>query len=61
MGRRIRAGDKVSVKLGRRFGWMKGATVVRRRKDNVTITGIWGKGVKGTLNKKFVRKTRNLN
>ena len=56
--KKIRKGDNVTVKLGKRLNWRKGARVVKRRKDNITITGIWGKGVQGTLNKRFVRKSR---
>jgi len=52
----VRKGDIVMVKLGSKLGWRK-AKVVKRRKENVVITGeFWSKGVTGTLNRRYVRR-----
>jgi len=52
--RKVRKGDSVLAKLGSTLAPRK-ARVVKRRGKMVTITGIWGEGVTGTLDEMFVK------
>ena len=54
---KVKAGDAVWVKPGTTLPWKKGR-VIRRRGKDVTVTGLWGQGVTGTLNSKFVKRRK---
>jgi len=54
----VRKGDKVRVKLGTKLPWSN-ARVIKKRGNSVVIHAEqWGAGVTGTINKKYVIKSR---
>lgn len=57
--KRPKKGDTVLAKLGKSLPFSK-AKVVKRRGKNVTITGVWGEGVTGTLDEVFVKPLKKM-
>ena len=51
----MKKGTKVWVKPGTTLQWRKGE-YVKGSGNNVVVTGLWGEGVTGTINKKFVKR-----